>query len=124
MQTLCSCFSLQPRSCNEAILTTLVELLFLYVGFLFSRRAKRLKKLNRMMQSTAAQQASNAWRLRTLMLLGIVLVAHVACFAALTIQIDRRYQNAESVSQIAELLAASQQAAVRANFMQVGAGLA
>jgi hypothetical protein len=53
-----------------------------------------------------------------------VLVAHVACFAALTIQIDRRYQNAESVSQIAELLAASQQAAVRANFMQVGAGLA
>jgi HAMP domain-containing protein len=92
--------------------------------FLSFRRAKRLKKLNRMMQSTAAQQASNTWRLRTLVLLGILLVAHVACFAALTIQIDRRYQNAKSVSQIAELLAASQQGAVRANFMQVGATLA
>jgi hypothetical protein len=83
------------------------------------RRAKRLKKLNRMMQSNAAQQASNAWRSRTLMLLGVVLVAHVVCFAVLTIEVDRRYTNAEAVSQIAEVLASSQQAALRANFMQV-----
>ena len=54
------------------------------------------------------------------MLLGVALVAHVVCFAVLTMEVDRRYQNAESVSQIAELLAASQQVTLRAYFMQVG----
>eukprot|EP00882_Tetradesmus_deserticola_P025626 GHRQ01028163.1.p1 GENE.GHRQ01028163.1~~GHRQ01028163.1.p1 ORF type:complete len:534 (+),score=138.84 GHRQ01028163.1:97-1698(+) len=83
-----------------------------------ARRARRLKKLNRMVQSTAAQQASKAWKRRTLMLLGIVLVAHVACFVVLSMQVDSRYENAEAVSQIADLLAASQQAVLRANFMQ------
>uniref|UniRef100_A0A383VUJ6 PAS domain-containing protein n=1 Tax=Tetradesmus obliquus TaxID=3088 RepID=A0A383VUJ6_TETOB len=83
-----------------------------------ARRAKRLKKLNRMMQNAAAQQASTAWRSRTLMLLGVALLAHAVCFAVLTMEVDRRYQNAESVSQMAELLASSQQASLRAYFMQ------
>jgi phosphoenolpyruvate-protein kinase (PTS system EI component) len=78
-----------------------------------------LKKLNRMMQSSAAQMATNNWRRRTLGLLAVILVAHIVCFAVLTTQIDRRYQNAEAVSLIADVLAASQQAALRANFMQV-----
>lgn len=55
------------------------------------------------------------------MLLGVALLAHVVCFAVLTMEVDRRYQNAESVSQMAELLASSQQASLRAYFMQVGA---
>jgi hypothetical protein len=83
------------------------------------RRAKRLKKLNHMMQSSAAQMATNNWRRRTLGLLAVIVVAHIVCFAVLNTQIDRRYQNAEAVSQIADALAASQQATLRANFMQV-----
>jgi hypothetical protein len=55
------------------------------------RRAKRLKKLNRMVQSNAAQQATGAWKRRTLVLLAIMLVARVACFIVIDNQVaDRR----------------------------------
>lgn len=56
------------------------------------RRAKRLKKLNRMVQSSMAQQDSTNWRRHTLFLVGIVLVAHVVCFAVTTMQVDARYK--------------------------------
>lgn len=59
------------------------------------RRAKRLKKLNRMVQSSAAQQATTTWRRHTLVLLGIILLAHIVCFAVLTTQIDKRYANSQ-----------------------------
>jgi hypothetical protein len=84
------------------------------------RRAKRLKKLNRMLQSSIAQAATDKWRRRTVGLLAVILVVHIVCFAVLTTQIDRRYKNAEAVNLMADILAASQQATMRASFMQVG----
>ena len=56
------------------------------------RRAKRLKKLNRMVQSSIAQAAPNRWRRQTLGLLAAVLVVHIICFSVLTQQISKRYQ--------------------------------
>jgi hypothetical protein len=57
---------------------------------LCARRAKRLKKLNHMVQSSAAQKATSAWKFRTLALLLVVLAAHVASFVVLTTQVENR----------------------------------
>jgi hypothetical protein len=73
-----------------------------------------------MLQSSIAQAATDRWRRRTLGLLAFILVVHIVCFAVLTTEIDRRYKNAEAVNQMADILAASQQATLRASFMQVG----
>jgi hypothetical protein len=43
-----------------------------------------------MVQSSTAQQATGAWKHRTLALLLVVLTAHVACFAVLVTQVERR----------------------------------
>lgn len=56
------------------------------------RRAKRLKKLNRMMTSTAAQLATDRWRRHTYMATAAIVVAHVICFVVLLTQINARYQ--------------------------------
>lgn len=72
-----------------------------------------------MLQSSIAQAATERWRGRTLGLLALILVVHIACFAVLTMEIDRRYKNAEAVNSMADILAASQQATMRASFMQV-----
>jgi len=50
-----------------------------------------LKKISRMMASSIAQGATNQWRQRTLFLLGTILVAHIACFAVVTTQLDARH---------------------------------
>jgi heme/copper-type cytochrome/quinol oxidase subunit 4 len=54
------------------------------------RRAKRLRKLDRMMQSSTAQKATGAWKYRTIALLLVVLATHIACFVVLTTQVERR----------------------------------
>jgi hypothetical protein len=55
------------------------------------RRAKRLKKLHRMVQSNAVQRPTAAWKRHTLMLLAVMLVARIVCFVVLDNQVaDRR----------------------------------
>jgi hypothetical protein len=56
------------------------------------RRAKRLKKLNRMMTSSAAQTATERFRKHTLYLVLAILVAHVVCFVILMTGINARYE--------------------------------
>lgn len=55
------------------------------------RRVKRLKKVSQMLASSIAQAATISWKQRTLYLLGVILVAHVACFAVIVTQIGARY---------------------------------
>jgi hypothetical protein len=55
------------------------------------RRAKRLKKLSRMLTSSIAQSATNTWKRHTLYLLAIIVVAHIACFAVVSTQLDARH---------------------------------
>jgi predicted Co/Zn/Cd cation transporter (cation efflux family) len=55
------------------------------------RRVKRLKKLSRMFSSGIAQAATNQWKHHTLFLLAIILIAHIACFAVVTTQLDARH---------------------------------
>lgn len=43
-----------------------------------------------MLNSSMAQAPAKAWRLHTLVVLGVILVAHIACFVVLTSQIDAR----------------------------------
>lgn len=59
---------------------------------MYRRRAKRLKKLNRLMTSTAAQVATDRFRKHTYFLVLTLMVAHVVCFVVLMTQIDARYQ--------------------------------
>ncbi len=61
------------------------------VRLLNCRRVKRLKKVWRMLASSIAQAATNSWKYRTLYVLGIILVAHVACFAVIVTQINSRH---------------------------------
>lgn len=61
-------------------------------SFAFCRRAKRLKKLNRMMQSSIVQQASNRWRVHTLILMAVIVVAHIVSYVVLTTSVNSRYQ--------------------------------
>eukprot|EP00878_Enallax_costatus_P025839 GHUV01027676.1.p1 GENE.GHUV01027676.1~~GHUV01027676.1.p1 ORF type:complete len:1421 (+),score=378.88 GHUV01027676.1:621-4883(+) len=83
-----------------------------------TRRAKRLKKLNRMLHSSLAQVDTTRWRLHTLGLLAIILMAHVICFVVLTTQINRRYTNANNVATMTRGLARMQMISLRANFIQ------
>jgi hypothetical protein len=52
----------------------------------------RLKKLNRMMTSSVAQQAADRFRRHTLLLTGLIAVVHVVCFVVLITQIDARFE--------------------------------
>lgn len=56
------------------------------------RRAKRLKKLNRMMTSSVAQQAAERFKRHTLLLTGLITLTHVVCFVVLVTQINARYE--------------------------------
>lgn len=56
------------------------------------RRAKRLKKLNRMMTSSVAQAAAERFKRHTLMLTGLLTIVHVVCFVVLITQINARYE--------------------------------
>jgi hypothetical protein len=51
-----------------------------------------LKRLGGLLKSKVAQAATHTWRDHSRLLLLVVLVAHVACFAALSGQLDRRHQ--------------------------------
>eukprot|EP00775_Hariotina_reticulata_P007054 gene7054-7268_t len=64
-------------------------------------RAKRLKKLSRMIQSTAAQSASTRWRQHSLLLLGLLFIAHLVGFAVVVTQINLRFKNARDVALMA-----------------------
>jgi hypothetical protein len=52
----------------------------------------RLKKLNRMMTSSLAQQAAERYRKHTYLLTAVVTVVHVICFVVLITQINSRYE--------------------------------
>lgn len=54
------------------------------------RRAKRLKKLKAMLNSSLAQQAFNSWRWRTLLLLAVIVIAHIVGFGVLENEIASR----------------------------------
>ena len=56
-----------------------------------ARLAGIIKKLQRMLVSSVAQAATNAWRFNTLVLLAVVLAAHIACFAVITTQLEARH---------------------------------
>eukprot|EP00879_Flechtneria_rotunda_P009748 GHRR01010197.1.p2 GENE.GHRR01010197.1~~GHRR01010197.1.p2 ORF type:complete len:816 (+),score=239.63 GHRR01010197.1:4977-7424(+) len=83
-----------------------------------ARRAKRLRKLNRMVQSSAAQLASSRWRKHTVYLLGTLLIAHIVCFVVLTAQVDKRYNNANAVADLAKGIDKFQAITLRCNFLQ------
>jgi hypothetical protein len=57
------------------------------------RRAKRLRKLSRMLTSSIAQSATNTcqWKRHTLYLLAIIVAAHIACFAVVSTQLYARH---------------------------------
>lgn len=71
----------------------------------------------RMLSSGIAQAATNLWKRHTLALLGIILVAHIACFAVVVTQIEARHANAVSVNTIALSMAYASQSLLRINFM-------
>jgi hypothetical protein len=56
------------------------------------RRAKRLKKLNRMMTSSAAQSSTLRFKQQTWLCFGVILVAHVVGYAILSTQIQKRFE--------------------------------
>lgn len=56
------------------------------------RRAKHLKNLNRMMTSPAAQSATDRFKRHTWLIVLVVFVVHIACFATFVVQITDRYQ--------------------------------
>jgi hypothetical protein len=84
------------------------------------RRAKRLRKLSRMMTSRLAQTATEAFREHTWGVLALLVVAHVACFAVLVIQVTSRYQNAYSVQLLAQGTDKSLMSVIRWAVMRLG----
>jgi hypothetical protein len=62
------------------------------IAFNCHRRAKRLKKLTRMMTSTAANLAAVRFKNHTYLLTLLITGAHILCFAILYSQVDARYQ--------------------------------
>eukprot|EP00775_Hariotina_reticulata_P003515 gene3515-3785_t len=82
------------------------------------RRAKRLKKLTRMMTSTAANMAAVRFKNHTYMLALLILGAHVLCFAILYSQIDARFQTAYEVGDMAKGIVQTQMAALRISLVQ------
>eukprot|EP00775_Hariotina_reticulata_P009112 gene9112-9281_t len=82
------------------------------------RRAKRLKKLIRMMTSSVARASADRFKIHTYLLVLVAMLAHVACFAVLFTQIDARYQTAFQVSDMAQAIEKSQMGAMRANQIQ------
>eukprot|EP00878_Enallax_costatus_P021708 GHUV01022998.1.p1 GENE.GHUV01022998.1~~GHUV01022998.1.p1 ORF type:complete len:487 (+),score=142.31 GHUV01022998.1:295-1755(+) len=57
-----------------------------------SRRAKRLKKLHRMMFSSLAQAASRRWRMHTMVLMAVIVLAHIITYIVLTTAVNSRYR--------------------------------
>ena len=55
-------------------------------------RAKRLKKLHRLLTCRAAQSATARFKTHTWGLVGIILAAHICCFVVLVLQINSRYK--------------------------------
>jgi hypothetical protein len=55
-------------------------------------RAKRLKKLHRLLTCRAAQSATARFKTHTWALVGIILAAHITCFVVLVLQINSRYK--------------------------------
>eukprot|EP00775_Hariotina_reticulata_P001355 gene1355-1696_t len=82
------------------------------------RRAKRLKKLTRMMTSTAANMAAARFKKHTYMLTLLILGAHILCFAILYSQVDARFQTAYEVGDMAKGIVQTQMAALRISLVQ------
>jgi hypothetical protein len=55
-------------------------------------RAKRLKKLSRMLTSSGAQSATLRFKSQTWLVVGVLLAAHVMGYAVLSTQIQSRFQ--------------------------------
>lgn len=55
------------------------------------RRAKRLKKLKKMMTCTSAQSAALRFRSHTLVIIAIMLVAHLVGYIIVSTQISSRF---------------------------------
>jgi uncharacterized membrane protein len=51
-----------------------------------------LKKLNRMMTSSLAQQAAERYRKHTYLITALITVVHVVCFVVLITQINARFE--------------------------------
>jgi len=56
------------------------------------RRAKRLKKLNRIMTSSSAQSSTLRFKHQTWLVIAIILGAHVMGYAVLSTEIERRFE--------------------------------
>ncbi|WIA34679.1 hypothetical protein OEZ86_012993 [Tetradesmus obliquus] len=83
-----------------------------------TRRAKRLKKLNHMVQSNATQTSTSAWKRHTLVLLAIMLVARIICFVVLGNEVADRRGNAIAVADMARVLDRFQSSTLRMALMQ------
>ncbi|GBF97004.1 hypothetical protein Rsub_09801 [Raphidocelis subcapitata] len=82
------------------------------------RRAKRLKKLNRMMTSSAAQSATTRFKRQTWAVIAIILGAHVTGYAVLSTQIEKRFENMHDSATMARATDRFQLSAMRINFAQ------
>ncbi|KAI8467685.1 MAG: hypothetical protein J3K34DRAFT_523567 [Monoraphidium minutum] len=82
------------------------------------RRAKRLKKLNRMMTSSAAQSSTLRFKRQTWFIIGIILAAHVMGYAILSTQIKLRFENMHDTAKMARATDRFQLSAMRINFLQ------
>eukprot|EP00775_Hariotina_reticulata_P009651 gene9651-9811_t len=82
------------------------------------RRAKRLKKLNRMMTCSAAQTAADRFKKHVYVLTAMMLLMHVLCFGILYTEVNARYQTAYEVGDMAKAIVRSQMAVMRSNLVQ------
>lgn len=56
------------------------------------RRAKRLKKLVKLITVDIIQSAVNSFSLKSWLLLAVLLVAHIVCFVVLVQQVDSQHR--------------------------------
>eukprot|EP00775_Hariotina_reticulata_P003511 gene3511-3781_t len=82
------------------------------------RRAKRLKKLSKMMTSSTANVASERFRKHTYLLALLIIGAHVMCFTILYTEVDVRYQTAFEVGDMATGIQQTQMAAIFVRLVQ------
>eukprot|EP00878_Enallax_costatus_P005349 GHUV01005618.1.p1 GENE.GHUV01005618.1~~GHUV01005618.1.p1 ORF type:complete len:894 (+),score=279.19 GHUV01005618.1:728-3409(+) len=82
------------------------------------RRAKRLKKLMRMLTSRAANSATERLSQTMMMVLPVLVLFHVVCFTILTTHIQSHYENAHAVDALATVADRSQLTTMRAVQLQ------
>ncbi|GBF95600.1 hypothetical protein Rsub_08582 [Raphidocelis subcapitata] len=81
------------------------------------RRAKTLRKLERLLTGTAAQSATTRFRRTTILAMLALVAVHVAGFAIVTTQIESRYSSCYNSATMARAADRFQLTAMRANFL-------